>query len=706
MRSLFLNIEKQIRLAFLLIIISSVLGGIFSYYLLKKVNNYHQTENTITNVVLELEEARKSEKDFMLFDVKDEEFYKTGQSEGLKQHRIKLKSIKSKLSSLSNNDILIRLGLIPNLYSIKSSISNYEKSFNKLIQSKLQRGYKDYGLVGRMRNQVHALQECKSAEEQVYAFSLRRHEKDFFIRHDLTYQKKLEVTAKEFKSFILNAELSHINKNYKAERIQSINNYVKHFNKVVEIDKIIGLNNNSGIRGQLNEITSEIEPLITALYKSTNQQNKYAEQNTLIVLAISILILFLLGTIFSFYIASKISKPIIKLDEITKTIIKGEKVNYNLFKEINTNNEIQNLANNFKNMLSLLDEKIDLVNTKNKELEKTSTADKIRKWKIEGLNEIAKKIKSGNHDIETICRDVLSFIIKYTGGINGSFYILDDKLEEMIPIAHFASEKIRSSVKQASYTKGEQLIGQVWAENDVIFLSEIPDDYKEVKTSMSHIKPKNILFAPISSETEVEGIIELSSLETLSEHKKDFIITAAKDLFQTLKSIKINIKTNLLLEESNILTEELQASEEELRQNMEELQATQDEVMRVSNDKDKKINKIQFRAKVYKHILKKKYKEVIFTDTKLNTSFKIDNDNYNSINKGITPELLELISNSEIIKQGGIDTFFYKKLFINEEKIYDNFSVTKFESKKKNYYIFMIEEQRKQNITELEVLNF
>src|SRR5690606_13281263 len=45
-------------------------------------------------------------------------------------------------------------------------------------------------------------------------------------------------------------------------------------------------------------------------------------------------------------------------------------------------------------------------------------------------------------------------------------------------------------------------------------------------------------------------------------------------------SVKINARTQRLLEESQEMTEQMRAQEEEMRQNMEELQATQEEMQR------------------------------------------------------------------------------------------------------------------------------
>jgi PAS domain S-box-containing protein len=56
--------------------------------------------------------------------------------------------------------------------------------------------------------------------------------------------------------------------------------------------------------------------------------------------------------------------------------------------------------------------------------------------------------------------------------------------------------------------------------------------------------------------------------------------------------VKINARTQSLLEESQEMTEQMRAQEEEMRQNMEELQATQEEMQRTQSETDSTLSAI------------------------------------------------------------------------------------------------------------------
>lgn len=218
-------------------------------------------------------------------------------------------------------------------------------------------------------------------------------------------------------------------------------------------------------------------------------------------------------------------------------------------------------------------------------LKRNSKEDKIRKkedeqrsWIAEGLAKFGDILRKNNDNIELLSYELVSSLCKYTGAVQGGFFIINDELEQdkyFELLAHFAYDRKKYNKKRLELTEG--LIGRSAFEKSTIYIDEVPDNYIEVTSGLGRANPKVLLIVPIKVNDEVFGVVEMVSFDYFDPYKIEFVEKVAENIATTYSTVKINIKTAGLLNESQESAERLTQQEEEMRQNMEELQATQEE---------------------------------------------------------------------------------------------------------------------------------
>ncbi|MDX1902926.1 MAG: PAS domain-containing protein [Thermonemataceae bacterium] len=215
-------------------------------------------------------------------------------------------------------------------------------------------------------------------------------------------------------------------------------------------------------------------------------------------------------------------------------------------------------------------------------LQKISQEDNIRTWRNTGIAKFSEILREESNDLDKLSEKLIAELVKYVSANQGGIFIVNEDSLSKEPylelIAAFAYNKKKFIEKKVQ--KGQGLVGRAWKEGNTIYLSEIPNDYIEIRTGLGGANPRYIFIVPLKVNEEVQGVLEIASFDAFDEYKRGFIQDVANSVASTYASSKVNRQTKLLLDESNRITQRMREQEEELRQNIEELQATQEEMQR------------------------------------------------------------------------------------------------------------------------------
>ncbi len=284
--------------------------------------------------------------------------------------------------------------------------------------------------------------------------------------------------------------------------------------------------------------------------------------------------------IYAYFVSLFISKQVVKIEnELEKEEKKSDKI-LDFTKKIT--------ENDFSTEYKITDENdiigkslIELSNSikKNKEEEIIrKNEDAQRNWVAEGQAKFGEILRQNNDNIEKLSFEIISNLCKYIDAIQGAFYVLEDSDKNDIHFeqtAFFAYNRKKYSKKRIDWNEG--LVGRSAFEKQTIYMDKVPENYVEVTSGLGKSNPKSILIVPLKVNEEIHGVIEFGSFNYFEKYQIGFVEKVAESIASTIATVKINVKTAKLLQDSQEQAERLAQQEEEMRQNMEELQATQEE---------------------------------------------------------------------------------------------------------------------------------
>ena len=215
-------------------------------------------------------------------------------------------------------------------------------------------------------------------------------------------------------------------------------------------------------------------------------------------------------------------------------------------------------------------------------LSRVADEDKKRNWATEGMAKLGEILRTNTNDLNKLTDEIVLNLVKYLKANQGAIYIIDDDQsgEELTMSMKACYAWDKKKFLNHKIHRGEGLAGQAWQEGDIIYLTEVPQNYIKITSGLGDANPTSVLIVPLKLNEQIFGVVEIASFGSFQDFEMEFVQKIAESIASTISSVKVNARTQRLLEESQEMTEQMRAQEEEMRQNMEELQATQEEMNR------------------------------------------------------------------------------------------------------------------------------
>ncbi len=335
---------------FLVIILFISFVNIWFDWKEQKINALLDRVNAING---DVQKSNKLEKGFFDYEIINPQFYISGKSRYLNDRDEAIERAKQNLDSLKKNQ---RLGAGDKVDNMIKKFAAYDVVFAKMVKEYKDRGFKDYGLVGKMREYIHYIEQYKDQLDLAKVLMVRRHEKDFIIRRDLRYTSKMataishlrEDVAQRIKASRLNAEL-----------LKTIDYYYEAFKKLVASDQRIGLNDKEGLKVELSKASGALEEAILDFNRYVQARaNDLKKQNQILLSTVMILGIGLM-IFLAFFLTRILSRPIHRLSTSIQMVVENDFSREVAFEKVFTNDEIGRLSKDFNVMLTKMQDSLD-----------------------------------------------------------------------------------------------------------------------------------------------------------------------------------------------------------------------------------------------------------------------------------------------------------------------------------------------------------
>jgi signal transduction histidine kinase/ActR/RegA family two-component response regulator len=359
-------------------IVLIVVWFMFYLYIDRKVDHLNNFTYKSYRVSQEFTANIRNFQTFLLFGYKEKDFYINHNQKDLKLYIDNLKSQRKEVDLIFKESKELNIGTNQSMITLSKEMNHLYVIVNQFKKIALIRGFKDYGIEGKMRDKAHFL-EKKSSLNKITLLQLRRHEKDYLLRSEDTYIKKYED--------LYNSTIRE--KNIDSATMQVLIEYKINFNALVKLSSKLGISENQGLYGKINQINGLVENLFLQIIHH-NEKKVNELKNLLFYFQLcQTLLMALIALLLCIYISKYFTKDIkllsVDLSNYIKSNFKEPISNINHQSSIR---EVDFLLKSYEILKEKLSENIVFLE------KKTEQANKIAAFKTQFLANMSHEIRS------------------------------------------------------------------------------------------------------------------------------------------------------------------------------------------------------------------------------------------------------------------------------------------------------------------------
>ncbi|MBR9830888.1 SpoIIE family protein phosphatase [bacterium] len=365
---MFNSLRSQLFIIFILFSMLSALASIFTFSYFDKKAEIIEIENHFNKLKSSFQSIRLAQENFYRQDLIDTVYYHFGDSYYTKASKENSRDFQNEWSLLMEKSSNTQLNFSNSFQRISTEFNSYISYYEHLKKLLHTRGFKNYGIEGKMRTYAHQLEDNQTIPlKQV--LQLRRHEKDFIIRQDIKYVTLFNILVNQISKLNGDNDILY--------------QYASSFNKFAELEQSIGLKTNTGLTKQINEQADTVNFYLKKTESELGEKSKAILYELQVAYSIIILSFIFISIVGAIILSKRISKRISVLSNGIAFFVDS---NFTMRSKLNVTDKKDEISKLVQNVQKLEEEIVSYINLFKEKVDEKTAEILIQKTKIEEQN--------------------------------------------------------------------------------------------------------------------------------------------------------------------------------------------------------------------------------------------------------------------------------------------------------------------------------
>jgi len=487
----FLTIMKRLLILAIVVVIGTLIMMFLSGQIRSQQASLSEIETVLENIEVSILQERRNEKDFFS---RKKAMYITKFDEQMQILDADILRLNTLLEEQNIDTSVLKV--------LKANIAAYKQEFHHIAKQLENIGLDSKsGHRGALRMAVHSAEKAVRDLHEYRVLSdilmLRRNEKDFLMRLDEKYLVKHANNYKKLSSSVNMLEDSPQKESIK----KTVKDYIERFQALAEGYKALGLNEKSGMQGELRVAVHKTSDSLEIMLKEARKQLKEGLASSVYMYyTIVAILMILMGLIIALIIVS-ITKPIARLSKE----IEDNKNDLTMRYEYGVEDELKVIVN--------------AINTFSEKLNKT-----VHESKVTSLENVAVANELSSTSMSIGARvEESSAIVQET---TDKAMLIQTEMDSTLSENNLAYEEMKETSETISEVANEfnSLINSIRQSAEVE--NELADKLNELSSDAEQVKDILTIIGDIADQTNLLALNAAIEAARAGEHGRGFAVVA------------------------------------------------------------------------------------------------------------------------------------------------------------------------------------